>query len=98
MFEAIARVQACELHLLAIVAAVGQPYDGRSVLVDPRWQALEEALGDVGSWLPPRVPGSTPFPDEQPNTLRTADGRWLSANAEPRAGWHPQQPERVARP
>ena len=77
MLQAIGQVQAAEPRLLAIVNAVGAPYDGRSVLVDSRWQDLAEALASVGSWYPARVPGFPPFEDEQPNVVRTATGGWI---------------------
>lgn len=98
MLQAIGQVQAAEPRLLAIVSAVGAPYDGRSVLVDGRWQGLAEALASVDSWYPPRVPGFTPFADEQVNTLRTATGDWVRARSADQTELHPEQPPKVERP
>jgi hypothetical protein len=52
----------------------------------------------MDEFKPVRIPAMTPYENEDPVIRRTADDSWMDVHYDPKAGWHDEQPEPVARP
>ena len=40
----------------------------------------------------------TPYEDESPTVMRTANGDWMGVASQPSSGWAEEQPEQIERP
>ena len=71
--------------------------DGRSIQVDPLLRELELVLDNLDDLEPARIPVLTPYADEEPQVIRTADGGWVRAShaGDTELG---EQPEKIQRP
>ena len=95
--EVIGRIRSYEPALLSITTASGGAIDGRSIQIDPRLEELERVLDSLEDLQAARVPVLSPFEDEEPQVVRTADGGWVRATVagDTELG---EQPERIERP
>jgi hypothetical protein len=93
MLAKLAELDGVKGRLMDIAASCRGRINGRDVAVDPRLEELRRLLEQHVEFNPPRSVSLTPFEDENPPTVRSAEGGWIAGGHV--ADSYGEQPPRI---